>query len=363
MVEMHSIGAGGGSIARVEAGVLRVGPESAGADPGPICYGQGGRQPTVTDANVVLGYLNPEALCGGEFKLASEGVREAIASQIGKPLGFDPVEAANGIFRIVNANMANAIRRVSSQAGFDPRDFKMVVYGGNGPVHAGCQAEDLGIRELLVPRTSPAFSALGLLIADNVVDAQRSYIVPSGRAQVDQVNTLFDDLERSAAAELAVAGLGPDDLDFERFLTLCYPGQTFDMPVPAVTHDGRMTAADLVATIEAFHDLHEELHTYAVREEEPIVRAARVKTTGRTPKPPPPRIAAADGPAEAAIKARRPAWFDGAFVDTPVFDGTRLGPGHRIEGPAIVEERFTTIVLNPGHRAELDLHGYRIELP
>ena len=161
MVEMHSIGAGGGSIAYVEAGALRVGPESAGADPGPICYGRGGTRPTVTDANVVLGYINPESLCGGEFKLTTDGVREAVREQVGAPLGLDEVEAAYGIFRIVNANMANAIRRVSSEAGLDPREFCMVVYGGNGPVHAAMQAEELGIRQLLVPKTSPAFSALG----------------------------------------------------------------------------------------------------------------------------------------------------------------------------------------------------------
>src|SRR5262245_5394288 len=162
MIEMHSIGAGGGSIATVQAGALRVGPESAKADPGPICYGRGGTRPTVTDANLVLGYINPEALCGGEFKLAQAGVREAILEHVGKPLGLGVVEAAHGIFRIVNANMNNAIRRVSSEAGHDPRDFHMVVYGGNGPIHAPVQADELGIRKLLVPKTSPAFSALGL---------------------------------------------------------------------------------------------------------------------------------------------------------------------------------------------------------
>ena len=363
MVQMHSIGAGGGSIAWVEAGVLKVGPHSAKADPGPVCYGRGGREPTVTDANVVLGYLNGEALCGGEFKLTTQGVREAIQERVGDPLGLDTVEAAHGIFRIVNTNMANAIRRVSSQSGFDPREFAMVVYGGNGPVHAGKQAEELGIRELIVPKTSPAFSALGLLIADYVVDAQRSYIAPASRARAEQVNVLFGELERAASEELAAARIGADDLDFQRFLTLCYPGQTFDMPVPAVTSEGRMSEADLAATIEAFHDLHEELHTYAVRDEEPIVRAVRLQTTGRTPKPPPRRFLPGEGPVERALRARRSAWFDGAFVDTPVYDGEQIGAGDRIEGPAIVEERFTTIVLYPGHTAELDELGcYRIKI-
>ena len=365
MVEMHSIGAGGGSIARVEAGALRVGPESAKAQPGPICYGRGGTRPTVTDANLVLGYINPESLCGGEFKLESEGVREAILEQIGRPLGLDPVEAAHGIFRIVNANMSNAIRRVSSEAGYDPRDFCMVVYGGNGPVHAGMQADELGIRKLLVPKTSPAFSALGLLIADYVVDQQRSYIAPSGRAETGRINELFDELERHAARELAAARLSRDDLVFQRYVNLCYPGQTFDMAVPAVVDaEGRMGEGDLARTVAAFHDLHEELHAYAVREEEPVVRSVRVQTRGLTGKPPLRPIPEARGPLAEAVRARRPAFFDGRFEDTPVYDGDRLGAGHRIDGPGIIEERFTTLVIYPGQSAALDAHGnYEVTLP
>jgi N-methylhydantoinase A len=363
MVEMHSIGAGGGSIARVEAGALKVGPESAGSVPGPICYGRGGVLPTVTDANLLLGYINPESLCGGEFKLESEGVRRAIEEQVGRPLGLDAIEAAHGIFRIVNANMSNAIRRVSSEAGYDPRDFCMVVYGGNGPVHAGMQADELGIRKLLVPKTSPAFSALGLLIADYVVDTQRSYIAPSGRAEVARVNELFEELERHAESELEAARLSRDDLVFRRFVNLCYPGQTFDMAVPAVTRDGRMGPGDLERTVEAFHDLHEELHAYAVRDEEPVIRSVRVQTQGVTDKLALRPVPEARGPASDAIRQRRPAWFEGRFVDTPVYDGDRLGAGHGIEGPAIVEERFTTLVLYPGQHALLDAHGnYEVTL-
>jgi N-methylhydantoinase A len=364
MVEMHSIGAGGGSIAHVEAGALKVGPESAKADPGPICYGRGGTRPTVTDANLVLGYINPESLCGGDFRLSGQGVREAILERVGRPLGLDAVEAAHGIFRIVNANMSNAIRRVSSEAGFDPRDFCMVVYGGNGPVHAGMQAAELGIRRLLVPKTSPAFSALGLLIADYVVDTQRSYITPSGRAEAGRVNEIFEELERDAEKELSVANLSRDELVFQRFVNLCYPGQTFDMAVPAVTSDGRMDPADLDLTVDAFHDLHEELHAYAVREEEPVIRSVRVQTLGMTRKPALAGVPSAEGALESAIRSRRPAWFDGRFEDTPVYDGDRLGAGHRIDGPGIIEERFTTIVLYPGQTAELDRHGnYRVSLP
>jgi len=367
MVEMHSIGAGGGSIAHVEAGALRVGPQSAKADPGPICYGRGGQEPTVTDANVILGYLSPHALCGGDFKLERAGVAEALEERIGAPLGLDLVEAAHGIFRIVNANMANAIRRVSSQAGYDPRDFAMVVYGGNGPVHAGKQAEELGIRQLVVPRTSPAFSALGLLIADTVVDTQRAYITPADQVDPGRVNQLFDEMEDQARRELAVAGTAEAEVVFERTLHLCYPGQTFDMAVPAelsAEAGTRMTQGDVAGAANAFHDLHEELHTYAVREETPVLRSVGLHAVSQSEPVRLPRYEVRSGSLQEAPAERRSAYFAGAFVETPVYRGDALGPGLRLEGPAIVEERFTTIVLYPGHRARIDSHGnYRIEIP
>jgi len=354
MVEMHSIGAGGGSIAAVEAGALTVGPRSAKAVPGPICYGRGGTEVTVTDANLVLGYINPEALCGGTFALTSAGVREAIATQIGEPLGLDVVEAAYGVFRIVNANMSNAIRRVSSQAGIDARDLAMVVYGGNGPVHAGKQAEDLGIGRLIVPKTSPAFSALGLLIADYAVDTQRSYIAPAGQADAEHVTALWSEMRAHAERELQQAGIDRTAIDHHLFLNVCYPGQTFDMAVPARMSGDRVTAVDLARTIEAFHDLHEETHAYASRDEEPIVRGVRLQALGRTDKPAFARGTRAHGTESDALVGRRDAYFGDGFVSTPVYDGRLLGTGHRLEGPAIVEETFTTIVLGPGHRAVLD---------
>ena len=172
-------------------------------------------------------------------------------------------------------------------------------------------------------------------------------------------------MEAQALDELRLAGLGASDVDFERSLTLCYPGQTFDMPVPAVLTDGRLAEGDLERSIDAFHDLHQELHSYAMRDEEPVVRGVRVQAVGRTPKPFRKGAAGSDRGAAsgAAPVSRRPAWFGEQFLDTPVYDGDRLGPGQRLEGPAIVEEQFTTIVLAPGHRAELDAAGnYVVEL-
>jgi len=363
MIEMHSIGAGGGSIAYVEAGALKVGPRSAKADPGPICYGRGGSEPTVTDANVMLGYLSSEALCGGDFKLTTAGVRDAIEEKVARPLGIDAIEAAHGIFRIVNANMSNAIRRVSSQAGQDPREFELVVYGGNGPVHAGKQAEELGITRLLVPKTSPAFSALGLLVADYQVDRQRTYLSSASSASPEAIEDIFRALEAEALAELAPAKLAKRDIVFERLLHFCYPGQTFDMAVAAPKAGEAMDRADLARATEAFHDLHESIHTYAARDEEPLVRQVRLRARGITRKPALPRTEATTAPLASALRSRRPAYFDGEFLDTPVYDGERVGCGHEIEGPAIIEERFTTIVLYPGHRARLDENAnYQIEV-
>ncbi len=361
MVDVQSIGAGGGSIASVVAGSLQVGPRSAGAEPGPICYGRGGGAATVTDANLLLGYLNPDDFCGGSMRLSTAGVREALETQVGRPLGLDAVQAAHGIFRLVNANMANAIRRVSAHRGVDPRGLTMVVYGGNGPVHATAQAEELGIRTVLVPKTSPAFSALGLLLSDHVVDEVRAYITPVGRVDLEHVRALYAQMEDAARAVLAGRAGSRERIEIRRYAHLCYPGQTFDIPVPVIARNGRLSRLELDATIERFHALHEELHTYAARDEEPILRSVRVTAVGVTRKPQIPSVRrAASRP---AVKARRKAFFGGGFVLTQIFDGPSLRAGHRIQGPAIIEEPFTTIVLHPRQHATLDRHGnYRIEL-
>jgi len=367
MVEVQSIGAGGGSIASVVAGALQVGPRSAGAEPGPICYGRGGSAPTVTDANLLLGYLNPDDFCGGTMRLRVDGVRAAIIAQIGRPLGLDAVAAAHGIYRLVNANMANAIRRVSAQRGVDPRGLTMVVYGGNGPVHATAQAEELGIHTVLVPKTSPTFSALGLLLSDHLVDETRAYITPVGRVDLLRLNALFAEMEGAARAVLAPRATARRHAELRRFAHLCYPGQTFDIAVPLVSGK-RVDARALRATVERFHALHEELHTYAARDEEPILRSLRLSAVGLTDKPEIPTVRRSSmgsrrGAGRPPIKGRRKAYFGGRFVNTPIYDGPRLRAGQRVKGPAIIEEPFTTIVLQPRQTALLDRHGnYRITL-
>jgi N-methylhydantoinase A len=359
MVDIQSIGAGGGSIASVVAGSLQVGPRSAGAAPGPICYDRGGTEPTVTDANLVLGYLNPNDFCGGTMRLKTDGVRETIAEQIGRPLHLDAVEAAHGIYRLVNASMANAIRRVAAQRGVDPRQLTMVAYGGNGPVHATAQADELGIREVLVPKLAPAFSALGLQLSDHLIDEMRSYITPVGRADAGRIDSLFAEMERAARGVLARRRGTHKRVELKRFMNLCYPGQTFDMAVPLATGNRRMGRRRLDDTVELFHQLHEQLHTYASREEEPILRSLRLTAVGITDKPKLPTIGRSSG--KPPMKERRPAYFNGRLTSTPVYDGPRIRVGHRIKGPAIIEEPFTTIVLHVGQEARLDRFGnYRV---
>jgi N-methylhydantoinase A len=359
MVDIHSIGAGGGSIATVVAGALHVGPRSAGAQPGPICYGRGGTEITVTDANALLGYLNPADFCGGQMQLETGGLARAMESQIGALLGLDAIEAAHGIYRLVNANMANAIRRVAAQRGVDPRGLTMVAYGGNGPVHAAAQADELGIETVLVPKVAPAFSALGLQLSDHIVDEMRAYIATIGQVDLERVNALFAEMEAAARAVLGKRRGAHARIEARRFMNLCYPGQTFDMAVPVVSSNGRLKPAALDDTVERFHALHEELHTYASRDEQPILRSLRLSLVGITKKPQLPTVGRSS--AKPPLKGRRPAYFGGRFVGTPVYDGARVRAGQRISGPAIIEEPFTTIVLHPRQRAVLDRFGnYRV---
>src|SRR5437879_7142259 len=349
MVDVQSVGAGGGSIARVVSGTLKVGPESAGAVPGPVCYGRGGVEPTVTDANLVLGYLSPERFWDGQMRLDVERAHAALRDRVAAPLGLSVLEAAEGIFRLVNANMANAVRKVSAGRGIDPRPLVLVAFGGNGPLHAGMQAAELGIRRIFVPKLAPAFSALGLLLSDHVVDEVRSYVSPVGRVDLARANALLGEME--AAARRAIGR--PARL--ERLAALCYPGQTFDLPVPLETRNGTITPRGLSATVERFHRMHEELHTYACREEEPILRALRVKAVATEEKPALPRVERV--PVAKARLGARKAFFGGRLVPTPVYDGTKLGPGATIDGPALVDEPFTTVVVYPGQQARVDRFG------
>ena len=371
MVDVVSIGAGGGSIARVKAGGLQVGPESAGGDPGPICYGRGGTEPTVTDANLVLGYLNPDAFAGGTLVLKSDGVAEAIEEQVGKPLGMSAVEAAWGIHRLTNATMNQAIVRVSAERGHDPRTFALVVFGGNGAVHGLAQAEELGISRVLIPRTAPAFSALGLLVADYLVDKVRATLVTAGevspakleeiykgiedeadRTEAAHLEEVYKALESEADEELWKAGVPTKRFQHMRFAQSRYPGQTWDIDVPA---DGKMTPKSLAQLAERFHTLHFEEHTYDRRGEDVMISALRVRSRALLAKPELRKEQASSGTPKAS--GTRQAYFGTGFVRAKVFEGARIKAGQTVTGPAIIEEPFTTIVIPPRWKVKLDRLG------
>jgi N-methylhydantoinase A len=356
MVDVQSVGAGGGSIARVRQGALLVGPESAGSDPGPVCYGRGGRAPTVTDADAVLGYLPTDGFASGRMTLDVDAARAAIERDIAGPLGVDVVDAAWGIERIVNANMANATRRVLAGYGADARELAMIAYGGNGAVHAWAIARELGMGRILVPKTAPGFSALGLLVADYAVDLQRSEVVPLSGVDTARLRTLLAELVDEAAKELAPAGLPADAVDQQLFVQMAYQGQNFDMSVPC-PEGAELGDADLLGLAERFHAQHEADRGFAFRNQEPIVRGVRLVGRGHTAKPDHLGEVGSEGDASAAVIGEREAWFDDGWVTCPVIDGARLGPGATVTGPALIQEPFTVLVVPPGASASLGEHA------
>jgi N-methylhydantoinase A len=355
MVDVQSVGAGGGSIARVRQGALLVGPESAGSSPGPVCYGRGGDRATVTDADAVLGYLPPEGFAGGRMRLDVDAALAAITRDVAEPLGLDPVEAAWGVERIVNANMANATRKVLSGYGADPRALAMIAFGGNGAVHAWAIARELGIGRVLIPRTAPGFSALGLLVADYRVDLIKTYVVPLAQVDIERLRHLVADVDDEVTKELEPTGLGADQVVRQRFVQMSYAGQNFDMSVPlpeGTTFDG----SALMDLAERFHDQHERDRGFSFRQQGPVVRGVRVIATGRTDKPDHLGELGSITDATQARTGSRPVFFDTEFVDTPTYDGAALGAGATVEGPALIEEPFTVVVVPPGSRATLADH-------
>ncbi len=363
MVDVQSVGAGGGSIARVRQGALLVGPESAGSTPGPVSYGRGGVLPTVTDADAVLGYLPADGFAAGRMQLDVEAARGAIGREVAEPLGIDVIEAAWGIERIVNANMANATRRVLASHGADSRELALIAYGGNGAVHAWAIAQELGIDRVYVPKAAPAFSALGVLVADYVVDLVRSYVTPLSQVDIPRLRTLMHELDDEISKELEPTGLSASQVERTLSAQMCYPGQNFDMSVP-VPEGQNLSDADLLDVAERFHDQHEQERGFSFRSQQPLVRGVRIIARGTTPKPDHlAEMGTVTDPAAARI-GTRPAHFEGGFVDTPVIDGSQLGPGAVIPGPALVQEPFTVVVIPPGATATLDATGtYELVLP
>jgi len=362
MVDVQAVGAGGGSIARVRQGSLLVGPESAGSSPGPACYGRGGTAATVTDADAVLGFLPLTGFAGGLMTLDLAAARAVVNADVAEPLGIDVIDAAWGIERIVNANMANATRRVLAGSGVDPRHLDLIAYGGNGPVHAWAIAAELGLDRILVPKAAPAFSALGLLVSDYKVDLTRSYVTPLSRLDLDHLHALLADLEAEVTDELDPTGLPAEAVVRSRYVQMAYAGQNFDMSVPAPSRD-LPADAELMELAERFHDRHEADRGFSFRDQDPTVRGVRITALGRVAKPLTLAQLGTVTDAGEAQTGSRPVHFGDGFVDTPVFDGSTFASGAHVRGPALVEEPFTVVVVPPGASLRLGEHtSYELSL-
>ncbi len=358
MLQVETLGAGGGSIAFVNGmGLLQVGPESAGAQPGPAAYGRGGQRPTVTDALVVLGYLNQEALLGGRLRIDAEAARRVIAADVAGPLKLDVERAAQGIFTLVNSNMVSGIRRVSIERGYDPRDFMMVVGGGAGPAHAGRLASELGIPTILIPKVSSALCAFGEILADMKHSYLSSSAVRLDAMDYAHLNDTFASMETQGRHDLGSAGVTADAITISRSLDMRYVDQVHECQVDIPLED--LSASNIDAIAEAFHTRHEELFTYCERDNTVEIMNLESTVVGKVARPQLPPLASGTPDPAHARTGERPAFFEenNAFVMTPVYDGAKLLVGNRVVGPAIIEEITTSIVAFPGWQVRLDDPG------
>ena len=352
VIDLVEIGAGGGSIAWVDSGgMLRVGPRSAGADPGPVCYGRGGTEPTVTDANLVLGRLDPDYFLGGELDLDLVGARRAIEERCATPLGLDLVEAAYGIVEIANAAMVNALNLISVKRGHDPRDFVLVAFGGAGPLHANALARESEMPTVVIPTAPGVFSATGLVGTDLTRDSSVTLLRRLDQVDANDLDVAFGELEAAGATELEREGLPAERTRFVRQLELRYVGQSFELTVP---FEGEADAGSLTA---AFHEEHERVYGFAAPSEPVELVSLRLTTVGTIEKPPLRPLAPQTGDPEP--KGQRDVYFaesDG-FTETPVYDRYALGAGGTLDGPAIVEELDSTVVVHPGYGLAVDEVG------
>ena len=342
MVDISSIGAGGGSIARVDSlGLLRVGPESAGADPGPACYGRG-REATVTDANLTLGYVPADYFLGGEMKIDAEASRRAMRP-LGERLGMSEVEVAEAIFRTVNANMADKITEVSTKRGHDVRDCVMIAGGGGGPIHAGFIAASLGVRKVVVPPVAALYSAFGMYAMDIGQDYARSFVSRTNSIDLAALNRVYEELEAEALASFKAHGVTAKNVTFKRTVDMRYVGQFHE--VEADMANGRVTQEKLDEAIATFGRRHEELYTFSMPWKPMEILTLRLKAS--TPKAPfgLPQVDHGGKDPRRALKRRRTCRFGGRDVETPVYHGDRMLAGNVIRGPAIIEEATTTVVI------------------
>lgn len=352
MLDIRSIGAGGGSIASIdEGGALRVGPQSAGSQPGPVCYGRGGTQPTVSDANAVLGYL--QLLTGGTFRLDVEGARQALSREIGQSLGLDAVDSAHAVYRLVNAHMGDAMRVMSSEAAISPADLTLMVYGGAGPVHGAALAREMEIGRTVIPAHPGALSALGVATGDLIHDLVDPVMQPLGILRPADLAARFRVMEQQGRQILLSEACSPEDMVFHHYVVARYIGQMHDLQVTLETVDE--DALDLAKVAGRFHEEHRHAYGIAVDDEPVLLVSARVRAVARVPKPSFKGYAGDQAPSpERTVTA----WFHGTgALDVPLYRRQPWRAHFLQEGPAIVQEYDSTTVVLPGQQWHVDEFG------
>ncbi|OGQ67688.1 MAG: hypothetical protein A2W73_09080 [Deltaproteobacteria bacterium RIFCSPLOWO2_12_55_13] len=355
MVDVPAVGAGGGSIAWIDSlGLLRVGPQSAGADPGPACYGKGGTRPTVTDADLILGYVPADYFLGGEISLKTDLAEKAIRS-VAEPLGIDLPTAAMTIFITVNSLMADKMMEISTKRGYDARDFALVVGGGAGPVHGAYLADRLEIPTIIIPRYAATYSAFGMLNMEVGRDFARSLISRKSLMDLARVNSLFAEMELEARQVLGEIGIAPQETVFRRSMEMRYLGQFHEVEVTEVPL-GKIGPKELEGITEAFHRRHKALFTFDMTQREVEFLNVCLKATMRQEPLKLAEIPQGSGKPDQALKRHRPVLWSLAkgFEETPAYDGTRLKCGDRIAGPAIIEEPATTVVIPVSYDCTVD---------
>ncbi len=351
MIDINTVGAGGGSIAWIDdGGALRVGPQSAGADPGPVCYGNGGNRPTLTDANLVLGRIDPETFLEGDMRLEEDRAREVLAQEIANPLGESVEDAALSVVQVADASLARQIRRVTVERGDDPAGFALVAFGGAGPLEAPAAARMMDVETVLVPRNPGVFSARGLLVADIRVDESHAY--RRDEIDVTEVATEFERLVEQARGRLASQGFEADRIELNRGIDARYAGQAYELTVPVP--EGSIDGDSITATIDAFHEKHARLYGYAMREEPVEFVTLRVDATVPT-APVRDTLVRTD---QQALRTTREVYFaDGGWTETDIYHRNALTPGTTVDGPAILTENGSTTLVPPDGTATVSEHG------
>jgi N-methylhydantoinase A len=349
MMDINTVSAGGGTIARVDRfGTLQVGPDSAGAVPGPACYGRGGAEPTITDCNLLLGLLSPDNFLGGRMRLDAAAARRAVETRVAGPLAMDAEAAAEGIVRIIDVKMAEAIKAISTMRGHDLRDFMLLAFGGAGPVHAARIARDLGMAGVIVPLYPGVYSAIGLMMSDVKHDYVQSRMSPIAALAPADVEAMFARLAEQAVAELAADGFGAAQIGLQRAVDMRYAGQGYEIKIAC---DG---VGDLAQLRTAFDACHQAMFGHSAPDEPVEVVSYRMRGVGKVPPVELPRFARAGTVLSDALRERRRVRFDGETIDCPVYQREKLDVGLRVAGPAVLDQLDCTTVICPGQVARVD---------